>query len=46
MPSTLSKQLKIKPAMRIMLLNSPPGYERLLASCPPALWWWPIPAVR
>ena len=34
MPSTLSKQLKIKPAMRIMLLNSPPDYVRALGALP------------
>ena len=34
MPSRLIKELQIKPAMRVMLLNSPPGYERALGKLP------------
>ena len=34
MSSKLVKKLRIKPAMRIMLLNSPPGYEKALGALP------------
>ncbi len=34
MPRKLISKLQIKPAMRIMLLNSPPGYEAALGRLP------------
>jgi len=34
MPSPLIKKLQIKPAMRIMVINPPAGYQRVLGKLP------------